>query len=246
MNEDVTRQELTAIKRRLRWLQIYALALTALAVAAMDVAVLMGRNHRSGTFEVERLEVERIDVVEPGGTRRLIITSAAQSPNDHRGPMAGMLFFNSDGIENGGLVIDGAKRDGKVEHAVHLSMDRYDQDQTVVLRHLESGGTYFSGLLIQDRPATSIERLKERLAQINAMPEGAPREQAMAALKAEAKAEAPPRAQLGRDRDESAALELADGHGRTRARLRVTKAGEAGLEFLDEAGAVVARYPEPR
>src|SRR5688572_15649972 len=147
MNQEsgVSRREFAAIVQRLRWLQIYAAALTALVIAALCLGLGTRPPTRFGA-----IQVERIDVVEPDGTRRLMITSAGRFPTDHRAAMAGMLFFNSDGIENGGLVIEGSKKDGKVEQVVHLSMDRYDQDQTVVLRHQESGGTYFSGLFVVD------------------------------------------------------------------------------------------------
>jgi hypothetical protein len=239
MDQDtnISRAELAALARRMRWTQGWAAAASALAVAAVGVALLRGAPTRFG-----EIQVERIDVVEPDGMKRMVITSAGRFPTDHRAAMAGMLFFNSDGIENGGLVIEGGRKDGAVDHVVHLSMDRYDQDQTVVLRHQESGGTYFSGLFIHDRPATSIGQLVARVKEVESLPEGA-RAQAMEELKKQSGAESPRRALFGRARDESSVLELADGQGRARARLRVTKDGAAALEFLDEAGAVVASYP---
>lgn len=242
MDQDtnISRAELAALARRLRWTQGWAAAASALAVAAVGVALLRDAPTRFG-----EIQVERIDVVEPNGMKRMVITSAGRFPTDHRSAMAGMLFFNSDGIENGGLVIEGGRKDGKVDHVVHLSMDRYDQDQTVVLRHLESDGTYFSGLFIHDRPATSIGQLVARVKEVESLPEAA-RAQAMADLKKQVGAESPRRALFGRARDESSLLELADGNGRARARLRVTKEGAAALEFLDETGAVVASYPGPR
>jgi hypothetical protein len=223
------------LSRRLRWLTIYAGALTLVVIAGMAAVLLREPQTRFG-----HIEVERVDVVEPGGMKRMVLTSAGRFPTDHRSGAAGMLFFNSDGIENGGLMINGTRRpDGQVDHTVQLSMDRYAQDQTVVLRHVEGAGTYFSGLYVQDRPATPMAQFKAEYEQAMARADGPPREEALAALKRQL----PLRGVFGRDRDESALLALSDGHGRVRARLRVTKEGDARLEFLDEAGAVVASYP---
>lgn len=130
----------SSLNRQIRFLQAYAVVSTVLIGAALWAAF----TNRAGT-RFQEIDVERINLVEPDGTLRMLITSAGRFPQDHRGPQAGMLFFNSDGIENGGLIIDGTKKDGKVNHTVHLSMDRYDQDQTVVLQHHESDGKYFCG-----------------------------------------------------------------------------------------------------
>jgi hypothetical protein len=224
------------LARRLRWLTIYAAALT---VAVVVGGVVLAT--RPAPTRFEHIVVERVDVVEPGGMKRMMLTSAGRFPADYRSGAAGMLFFNSDGIENGGLMINGTRGpDGQVDHAVQLSMDRYDQDQTVVVRHVEGNGTYFSGLYVQDRPATPMAQWKAEYERAMAMAEGPPREEALAALKRQG----PLRGVFGRDRDESALLALSDGDGRVRARLRVTKEGDARLEFLDEAGAVAASYPQ--
>jgi hypothetical protein len=233
--------DISKLNQRLRFLQVYAVVSTVL----IGVALWAAFTDRSDGNHFEEIEVERINLVEPDGTLRMLITSAGRFPRDHREAMAGMLFFNSDGIENGGLVIDGSKKDGKVEHTVHLSMDRYDQDQTVVLRHQESGGRYFSGLLVQDRPDRSIRASIAKHEQIMAMPEGPARDQALAALMEEL-GPSPVRLVVGRDVEESSVVKLADGAGHTRIRLRVTREGEARLEFLDAAGGVVASYPETR
>jgi hypothetical protein len=228
--------DLAIIARRLQWLAVYAGALTVVVVAGLGFLVTRPAPTRFG-----HIVVERVDVVEPGGVKRMVLTSAGRFPADHRTGAAGMLFFNSDGIENGGLMINGTRRtDGQVDHTVQLSMDRYDQDQTVVLRHVEGTGTYFSGLYVQDRPATPKAQFKAEYEQAMARAEGPPREEALASLKQQV----PLRGVFGRDRDESALLALGDGQGRVRARLRVTKEGDARLEFLDEAGAVAASYPQ--
>jgi hypothetical protein len=223
------------LARRLRWLTIYAGVLTLAVIAGAVFAATRPPQTRFG-----HIVVERVDVVEPGGMKRMVLTSAGRFPVDHRRDVAGMLFFNSDGIENGGLMINGGLTNGEVQHGVQLSMDRYHQYQTVMMRHSEGGGAYASGLYVQDRPTTPMPLYIAQYVSVLAMPEGPARDEVMAGFRRAAA----PRVMVGRDRDESAQVRLADDHGRVRARLRVTKEGDARLEFLDEAGAVAASYPQ--
>src|SRR5689334_19601387 len=64
----------------------------------------------------DEIDVRRINVREPDGTLRLVISNRArlpgvivagkeQPPVDR--PQAGMLFYNDEGSENGGLVFSG-------------------------------------------------------------------------------------------------------------------------------------------
>jgi hypothetical protein len=231
--------DVSRLTRQVRILQVYAALSTILLALALWAAFRAPPRAR-----FSEVDVQRINVIEPDGKLRMIITSASRSLQDHRPPEAGMIFFNSDGQENGGLGIEGGRtRSGAVDHGLQLSLDRYDQDQTVVLRHRERDGKYFSGLFVQDRPATSIRPLARRAAEIRAMPPGPARDAARADLIKQG-GPAPVRLLLGRDYDRSSTIALSDGQGRPRIRMTVSESGEARLEFLDEQGGVLARYPE--
>jgi len=73
---------------------------------------------------------------------RMVISNKADFPGaifhgkeyKHPRPAAGILFFNDEGTEDGGLVYGGARdKNGKVSNHGHLSFDNFDQDQTLVL-----------------------------------------------------------------------------------------------------------------
>lgn len=64
------------------------------------------------------IQVHRIDVVEPDGTLRMVISNKNRLPpvivkgKEHPEfgeprPQAGMLFYNDEGSENGGLIFGG-------------------------------------------------------------------------------------------------------------------------------------------
>ena len=102
-----------------RFLAIYSGVLTI----AFAVVVLAGfaESRQKQTFD--EIDVHRINVVEPDGTLRLVISNKAdfpgiiikgkETPHPDRAT-AGMLFFNDEGTENGGLIFGGSKdKEGK-------------------------------------------------------------------------------------------------------------------------------------
>jgi hypothetical protein len=98
--------------------------------AVLCVVLLSGANSGSKRVRFDEIDVNRINLVEPDGTLRLVISDKTNFPGlivkgkgyPHGRQTAGMLFFNDEGTENGGLIFGGAKgRDGKVQ-SVELSI----------------------------------------------------------------------------------------------------------------------------
>ena len=218
MNAETKRDSAEA-DRDARFLKGAALGLTVL-LAAVSVAATTQQPR------FEELSAERINIVEPNGTPRLILYNSSHTPGailygkDHphpnRSPHAGMLYFNDEGTENGGS----------------LTFDQFDQDQVVSL----SGG-----LRVWDQPYTPIAQLLERVQAARAKPEGQERTRALEEVNAWARAQGIFRQRLRAQttRDRSAIIELADTLQRPRLRMVVDSAGGARLEFLGDSGQVV-------
>lgn len=228
-----------------RYLAIYSGLLTlGLAVVALTGAASSGR------ASFEEIDVQRINVREPDGTLRMAISNMARFPDsiemdgeaiEHVRENAGMLFYNDEGIESGGLVFAGKRGDdGRVAGFVHLSMDQYKQDQVVTLNQIERDGGRSAGLTVSDRPErTAIEdhRLLER--RKAELPE---QEYARWLREGIARGDfGAERVYVGKTRARDAVLQLSDARGKSRIRLRVTAGGEAAIEFLDENGEVTGR-----
>ena len=74
------------------------------------------KSNRSQAFD--EIKVDRIDVIEPDGTLRIVVSDhdrmpavmvkGKESPKVDR-PQAGMLFYDDEGTENGGLVFGGRR-----------------------------------------------------------------------------------------------------------------------------------------
>lgn len=217
-------------------------ALRATGTTQQPAAVLPGK--------LDELTVGRLNVVEPDGTLRMIIASRARFPGafsqgkeiarPDRRDLAGILFVNDEGTENGGLVQKGRlDKDGKVAAALSLTFDRFRQDQMVQLKLDENGDDTSAGLVINDSPSYrqfSVDDLVRLAAEIEHLPP-AERDAAVKRHK-ELGHFGHPRGYFG-TRDGSAKLALNDPQGRPRLVLSVSPQGEASIALLDEAGRTV-------
>jgi hypothetical protein len=231
-----------------RFLAIYSGCLTV--VFAVTVLTAFKTAGRSETFD--ELTVQRLNVVEPDGTPRMVLAAKARFPglyyhgkdmarNDRS--TAGIIFNNDEGTENGGLIFGGYKDAQGVPHGYgHLSFDRYDQDQVINIEQNEDGDQRTSGIAINDVGDYSITpEFMAEADHIKGMPHGQARADAWKAFKAKYPGDAN-RAYLGRVSDKSVGLILRDIKGRERLRLLVKADGTPVVEFLDETGKVVNKY----
>jgi hypothetical protein len=238
---------MTKIFSNPRFLAIYCGVLTV----AFAVVVLGGfaESRQKQTFD--EIDVHRINVIEPDGTLRMVISNKAafpgimirgkETPHPDRAT-AGMLFFNDEGTENGGLIFGGSKgKDGKVSSYGHLSFDQYEQDQVFSIDAGEENGKRTSELRVIDQPDHPIMQDIAAAEHIGKLP----KEQQADAWK-QFRAATPhseTRIVLGRSDDHSVALRLKDERGRDRLVIRVQPDGSPVVQFLDEHGKVTSQLP---
>lgn len=229
-----------------RFLAIYAGVLTLV----LALTFLTG-SARSRNASFDSIDVQRINVVEPDGTVRLVLSSKAlfpgiifkkkEYPHPNR-QTAGILFYDDEGTENGGLIFGGEKgKDGKVSTYGHLSFDQYDQDQVFTIDASEDDGFRKTRLSIWDRPDYSIEELLALQARIKDMTEGEQKGEHEKFFAGRAKAQ--PRLFLGRSDNGAVSLRLNDKDGRERLIIEVAPDGTPVVRFLDENGRETSRFP---
>ena len=192
------------------FLSVYAGLLTLLFLGG---AVHGSDQHATVADEIT---VQRINIVEPDGTPRLVISNHARLPGvlvhgkemplDR--PQAGLVFLNDEGSEIGGLIFGGRKDEhGKVrDSGGSLSFDRYEANQVVQLIGVDDAEDRFAGLVVSDSPSGNDVRR---------------------------------RIWLGRDDDGDASLALLDGRGRKRIVMKVAEDGESRISVLDATGETV-------
>lgn len=240
------------VLRELRVLKAYAVVMTLLFGGLTVSAFRQAEQNQKFT----EIDVERINVVEPDGNLRLVISNRARSigpiykgqpfgyPGGNR---PGLIFFNDEGTENGGLVFTGREQpDGTYSSNVGMSFDQFNQDQVVVLSYADENGTKRAGLTIGDRAHVDIFELVKARDSIMQMPAGPARDAALREWAAPRNGEPlyAQRVYVGRDPSKAAVVNLADPQGRPRIVMRVDSTGAPSLEFLDEQGRVTARFPE--
>lgn len=168
------------------------------------------------TDAADEITVQRINIVEPDGTPRLIISNHAKLPGilvhgkerplDR--PQAGLVFLNDEGSEIGGLIFGGRKdKDGKVrDSGGSLSFDRYEANQVVQLLGVDDSEDRLAGLVVSDSPSGNDVRR---------------------------------RIWLGRGDDGAASLALLDGDGNKRIVMQVAENGESRISVMDADGKAV-------
>jgi len=234
------------LRRTLRLLQAYALA-SALGFVFIASAAF---RQTAAPAKFDEVTVQRLNLVDANGTLRLVIANKDRMhPGvmdgvtiDRPRPVAGLLFFNDEGDEVGGLTFTGQEQDGQRRANAQIAFDQYKQDQTVAISYSDTNGQRMAGLQVWDRADTRLSELITKLNAANKIAEPAAREQAIGA----ARASAPPgprRVFVGKNADRSAVVSLADANGRPRLTLRVDAEGAASIDFLDADGRVVERLP---
>jgi hypothetical protein len=240
------------VRRELRWLKAYAV-LSTLVLGSLLAAAFKQVQEKQRFTEID---VERINIVEPDGKLRMVLSNRPRSIGPiYRGQpfgypggaRPGIIFFNDEGTENGGLVFNGRRLpDGRFTSTVGMSFDQYEQDQVVVLQYADNNGQRRMGLTVGDRIDANIFDLVAERDSIMKLPEGAARNEALRRWQ-EPRNGVPlyaERVYVGRSLSKAAVVNLSDRMGRPRLRLFVDSLGVPGLEFLDETGKVTARLPE--
>jgi hypothetical protein len=231
-------------------------ARSAFAWTASHVSAAEQPSAQKASFD--QITVHRINIVEPDGTPRLIISDKAEFPGEpfkgkelprpDRNDSAGMLFVNDEGTENGGLIFSGYQSsDGKYHSGGHLSFDEYEQDQTLALETSQDGDDRETGYQINDNgPTLFTPEVAAALEKLRAMPDGPDKDKARAEFAAKYPISLRPRARLARLADKSSQFRLYDPAGRTRILLRVSADGTPTMQFLDASGKVTHQWPETK
>src|SRR5215472_16088758 len=106
------------LEREIRFLKIYSLLLTLVVIVCGFAAFQTAPRHE----RFAQIDVERLNLIEPDGKIDMVISDIAHFPDPVIGGKTakrqgaatpGMIFYNQEGDEDGGLIFTGGKnRDG--------------------------------------------------------------------------------------------------------------------------------------
>lgn len=234
------------------------LTLSHLASWLILAFLLWGHFRSTSHLQVTQLDAERINVVGLDGAPVMALSNRRWIPGptfegkeyprafgDGRDRLSGIIFFNEQGDEVGGLVFNGFPNDSGHWAGGHLSFDQWKQNQVVAVQYLDNSRSRRAGLRVWDRPNTRFgDFLDLGLARMET------NDPALRDSLRDEMRQARERGDLGVERlfvgsqDEVAQIQLRDTEGKIRLRLLVDSADDARLEFLDAQGTVTARFPE--
>ncbi|WP_047247750.1 hypothetical protein [Maribacter thermophilus] len=224
-------------------LKIYSLTLTSILV----FLALSSFNQQSLEKKFDEITVERINIVEPNGDLKMVISNKSkQHPGMFDGKVlfgerarpAGMIFFNEEQDEVGGILYQGNKKDGA---SWILSVDQYKTDQVMQMRYLKNNnGNARYGIQFWDKDedvtmpviAKKMDSLKSN---------GHTMQEAIEIIK-NSKKGAPITAErmfIGKTMDKDAGVFIQDKMGTDRLKIYVDDQNTPRIEILDEKGNVI-------
>jgi len=238
-----------SLRRQLRFLRVYAIVNTLVLVVLATTAF----RQTTAIQKFDEINAQRINIVDADGTLRMVISNKNRmhpgviggKTVDRPRPVAGLLFFNDEGDEVGGLTFTGREANGTRQADASLMFDQLKQDQTIGFSYSEGNGRRTAGFQVWDRSDTRLGDLIEKFNAANRIADKAERDAEIAKVRAAAPP-GPRRVFVGKNGDKAATVSLADGDGKPRLTLTVDAAGNPRIEFLDPQGKVVARLPQDK
>ena len=197
------------------------------------------------------INAEQINIVGKNGIPRLTLFNEDHIPNvlfrgqeilkGHRQQdnIAGMLFFNPDGTEVGGLIYgNDVDQQGNPTAGMSLTFDQFEQDQVLQLLYSKNGDEQQYGIHLYDRPSKTVKQQDEEL---NLALQIKNEDEKNKAIKKIYEGSGP-RAFIGK-RNNQVAVELFDHSFQPRLKMYIAENGEPHIDFLDEEGNVTYSLP---
>lgn len=245
---------LDKVYKQIRYLTVYAIISSISLIIVLFLILKMDRKTKKLT--VEELTANRINIVEPNGLPRLVLSNVEKSPANlnHGKPFGipggnrgGLIFYDDEATECGGLVFSGRKdSSGKYFASGHFSFDQYNQNQVLYLQYLDDNGDRKTGLYVDDwHNSPPYPEFRRTYKETEKLPNGPERDAKLKKLLEPANSDPTfaHRVFIGKDADKSALINLADKKGKTRIQLIVDSTGEAKIYFFDSAGKIVYSLP---
>lgn len=204
--------------------------LGAMAVAG-STGALIAATGPSRDAEFGTITAERVNIVEPDGVFRAVLTNGSRSPGPMKEarigapegkrnfPFGGLILYDQAGQEQGGMGTGGSAKQGTIAANVldwPADANGGFGEAIATFRRVDAEGKASSGIQFVDRPPAGsdptdgVDRRRIKLQNV--------------------------------DRD--AEVLLADASGKDRIKLRVDADGEASIEIVDQVGKTVFRAPE--
>jgi hypothetical protein len=233
------------LERKINFLTAYAV-LSALVISFFTLSSF---SNKDKTEQFEELIVKKITVIGEDNLPRMVLSNETRQ---HSGRMngkewekrerpSGLIFFNNEGDECGGLVFQTKEKDGKIISGMSFTMDNYKDDQVVQIlndEYYSNGKAYIKrGLSINQYPVGSnVDERNEKLKQLRTIEDKEERKEKINALME--KEGAVNRLFIGKTKGNSSGLFLAGPDGAPKMMIYVDENGEPKIQTFTENGEI--------
>lgn len=198
----------------------------------------------------DEITAERLNIVGDDGLHRIVISNESRQHSGriegkdipHRERPAGIIFFNNEGNESGGIISMVQAEGGQINSGMSFTMDRYNHDQVIQILNNEvyegEDEKIQRGLLISEFPkGAKFFRLNDEYEKIKKIndPE-LRRKKTIDLLRREG---AKKRIYLGRSFDKETGLTLYDQTGNPVLKIFVDDKGKAKIEYSNAKGKMI-------
>jgi hypothetical protein len=161
--------EVMRLRRQMNYFRTYVIITSILIFALIGY----GFSQSAQNNIVKNLRAEKIEIVEPDGTVKLALFNKGNLPaaiingkklSRQGGDESGLMFYNTEGEECGGLTYSGKGKNGIGQNELSLTFDKYKQDQVVQFSYIQrENGSHTKGLTIFERPEFPINETMARI-----------------------------------------------------------------------------------
>ena len=233
----------TKLKSRINFLTGYAVISSLMFM----IILFSSFDGKERNVNYDEITTKRINLVGEDGSLRMVISNESRQ---HSGRMngkdwekrerpAGILFFNNEGDECGGLIYKSKTENGVTKSGMSFTMDQYKEDQVIQLLNDESfkgdKSNLQRGLSINEFPSSStLEARTNKLKELEKIENEAERKKKIRDFYTNEGSKQ--RLFVGRTSGNSSGLFLAGTDGKLKMMIYVDDKGNPKIETFDSTG----------
>ena len=229
--------------RKVNFLMGYAIITTLF----MAFFALSSFNSKDKVEKFDELTVKKLTVIGENNLPRMVLSNETRQNSgrmngkewDKRERPSGIIFFNNDGDECGGLVYQTKEKEGKIISGMSFTMDNYKDDQVIQILNDEyyaDGKSYIErGISINQYPdGTNIDTRNAKIKELEKISDEKERKMKIRELiKKEGSVN---RLFMGRTKGNGSGLFLSGPDGKPKMMIYVDDKGNPKIQTISETG----------